>query len=226
MSRTLFQRFCYDAFRVVCRLGAVCVFRMRCHGREYVPAEGGVIVLSNHQSHFDPILVGLAIDRRLNFLARKSLFRSPVLRPLLELFGSIPIDREGSGFGGLKETLKRLKRGEMVLIFPEGTRTHTGEVGPLKPGFIPLARRGGAPLLPVAMAGAFEAWPRSRSLPRPARIALCFGEPIPPAQVAALDDDELLALVHERMVACHERADRCRRTTGDREPAKTGQPEN
>ncbi|HOU36076.1 MAG TPA: lysophospholipid acyltransferase family protein, partial [Candidatus Omnitrophota bacterium] len=80
-------------------------------------------MVSNHQSHLDPPLVGCGCRRQMNFLARNTLFRSPLFAKLISSVNAIPIDREGGGLAGLKETLRRLKRGEMVLVFPEGTRT-------------------------------------------------------------------------------------------------------
>ncbi len=162
--------------------------------------------MSNHQSNLDPVLVGLACHRRLNFLARRTLFDSAGLRWLIESLDAIPIDRDGSGLGGLKETLKRLKRGEMVLIFPEGTRTTDGKVARLKPGFCALARRAGVPLLPVAIDGAFAAWPRGRALPRRARIRIEFGPPLSAADINDLDDVQLVAEVERRIRACHSQA--------------------
>ena len=150
------------------RLAAVAVFKIRCFGRELVPQSGGGLVLSNHQSNLDPVLIGLACERRLNYVARTTLFRSAAFRWMVAALDAIPIDREGGGLGGLKETLKRLKRGEMVLLFPEGTRTPDGEVHAIKPGFCAIARRAAVPLVPVALDGAFDAWPRQRRFPRPA----------------------------------------------------------
>jgi 1-acyl-sn-glycerol-3-phosphate acyltransferase len=210
--RSLPHRLWYDVLRVVCRLAAILVFRIRCRGRRFVPASGGALVLSNHQSHLDPVLVGLATDRRLNYLARDTLFKFAPFRWLINSLDAIPLDREGLGLGGLKETLKRLKRGELVLIFPEGTRTRDGDVGTLKPGFCALARRAGVPLLPVGIDGAFDSWPRSRTLPAPAVIHIQFGEPLGPAGIAKLDDRELVAEVARRIRACHAMAKqyRCR----------------
>jgi 1-acyl-sn-glycerol-3-phosphate acyltransferase len=113
------------------------------------------------------------------------------------------LDREGLGLGGIKETLKRLKRQELVLMFPEGTRTRDGEVGKLKPGFCALARRAAVPLIPVAIEGAFDCWPRSHPLPLPGVIHIQFGEPLLPADIAPLDDAQLLAEVDRRIRACH-----------------------
>lgn len=205
-QRSLPLRLWYDVLRVVCRLAAILVFRIRCRGREHVPASGGGLVLSNHQSHLDPVLVGLATDRRLNYLARDTLFKFAPFRWLINSLDAIPLDREGLGLGGLKETLKRLKRGELVLIFPEGTRTRDGEVGTLKPGFCALARRAGVPLLPVAIDGAFDSWPRSQMLPGPAVIHIQFGEPLEPADLATLDDRELIAEMDRRVRKCHREA--------------------
>ena len=120
---------------------AVVVFRIRCFGREHVPPSGGGLVMSNHQSNMDPVLVGLATNRRLNYLARETLFAFAPFRWLIKSLDAIAIDREGLGLAGLKETLRRLKRGELVLIFPEGTRTRDGEIAPLKSGFCAVARR-------------------------------------------------------------------------------------
>jgi 1-acyl-sn-glycerol-3-phosphate acyltransferase len=132
------------------------------------------------------------------------------LRQLIDYLDAIPIDRDGTGLGGLKETLKRLKRGEQVLIFPEGTRTRDGEVAPLKPGFVTLARRAAAPLVPVGLDGAYQSWPRTAKLPTFARIVMVIGEPIMPALAATLSDDALVQELECRIRACHARARRYR----------------
>jgi 1-acyl-sn-glycerol-3-phosphate acyltransferase len=147
-------------------------------------------------------------------LARDTLFGFAPFRWLINSLDAIPIDREGSGLSGLKETLRRLKRGEMVLLFPEGTRTRDGEVAPLKPGFCALARRAGVPLVPVAMEGAFDAWPRKQLLPQPAVIHIQFGPPLLPAEVERLDDRQLVEAVEQRLRKCHASA-RCLRTRGN-----------
>jgi 1-acyl-sn-glycerol-3-phosphate acyltransferase len=155
---------------------------------------------------FDPPLVGITCQRRMNYLARDTLFPIPILGSLIRFLDAIPIDREGVGLSGIKETLRRLKAGELVLIFPEGTRTSDGDVKPLKPGFISLARRGRVPLIPVGLDGAFQAWPRSSRFPRLGRVAVAIGEPINAEQIAALTDDELLSELERRIRLCHESA--------------------
>jgi 1-acyl-sn-glycerol-3-phosphate acyltransferase len=204
--RTAFQRFGYDALRVVCRFIAVWLYGLRVEGRERWPATGGGLVCSNHQSMFDPPLVGLTCPRRMNYLARDSLFRVPGLKQLIAFLDAIPIDRDGGGLAGLKETLRRLKAGELVLIFPEGTRTHDGEVAPLKPGFIAVARRSRVPLIPVGLDGAYQAWPRTARLPRAGRLGVVIGEAISPEQVVEFSDDDLLAELEQRILTCHAQA--------------------
>jgi 1-acyl-sn-glycerol-3-phosphate acyltransferase len=186
MERSLLKRLWYEFLHVFCRLMAVVLFRIRCEGRENVPKKGGALVLSNHQSNLDPVLIGLACDRRLNYLARETLFTFAPFRLLIQSLDAIPIDREGLGLAGLKETLRRLKRGELVLIFPEGTRTRDGEVAPLKPGFSALAQRANVPLLPVGIEGSFAAWPRWQPIPLPATIHIHFGLPILPEEGSIL----------------------------------------
>jgi len=199
--RTLAQRLWYDLLRFVCRTGSLAALRVRCHGSHQLPKTGGALLLVNHQSHLDPMVIGAVCDRRMNYLARQSLFRFAPFRWLIRSLDAIPIDRDGSGLSGLKETLRRLKRGEVVVVFPEGTRSTDGEIGVLKPGFGTLARRAKVPLLPAAIDGTFEAWPRNRVLPLPAAVVVQFGTPIWPPEIAAKDDSELVVLVEKRLRA-------------------------
>ncbi|HEX5442700.1 MAG TPA: lysophospholipid acyltransferase family protein [Pirellulales bacterium] len=210
MQRSLPKRLWYGFLHITCRLLATALLQIRVSGRGHVPGSGGVLVLSNHQSHFDPVLIGLACDRRLNYLARQTLFGFAPFRWLIQSLDAIPIDREGLGLAGLKETLRRLKRGEMVLIFPEGTRTRDGGVAALKPGFSALARRAKVPLVPAGIAGAYDAWPRRRLLPWPSTIHIHFGAALMPGEIERLDERALVAEVERRIRACHESARRRR----------------
>ena len=194
----------YDLSRFFSRILIRIFFRGRWSGEENLPCTGGALVCSNHQSAIDPILVGAGVPRRMNYLARESLFRFKPFAWLIRCYNAIPIQREGIGIGGLKETLKRLKRGGMVLIFPEGTRTSDGSILPVKPGFCALVRRGKVPIIPVAMHGAFEAFPRHRMLPRLAKIGIHYGQPISVSEINSMQDDELMELLHNKLVQYHE----------------------
>ncbi|MFV1964683.1 MAG: lysophospholipid acyltransferase family protein [Pirellulaceae bacterium] len=193
----------HRCLRYFARLAGILFFGLRCHGRHRLPKEGAVLVCANHQSYLDPIFVGLTLDRPINYVARQSLFEVRPIAWLINLLSSIPIHRDGMGLAGLKECLRRLKQGEMVLIFPEGTRSLDGNVTPLKPGFCMLARRGKVSLLPVGLDGAYDAWPRSAKLPRRARIHIVVGEAIPPDVVKELDDRTLVAELEQRIRECH-----------------------
>lgn len=203
MPRSWITRTSQNGIKFLARLSTTAVFQIRCQGRDYLPGHGGALLLSNHQSNLDPFLIGLSCNRLIDYVARRTLFRFQAFGRILEWFGAIPIDREGSGFGGLKETLKRLKQGEIVLMFAEGTRSPDGEVHAMKPGFCAIARRCGLSVVPVALDGSYDAWPRQQRFPHRAIIHVQFGEPITPAAIHRMSDDELVAEVERRVRACH-----------------------
>lgn len=206
MQRSLSKRLGYGAFQVLARLFGTALFRIRVVGRENVPPTGGGLMCANHQSYFDPLVVGLAVDRRLNYLARDTLFRNPFMKRFIEFLDAIPIDREGGGLAGLKETLRRLKQDEMVLIFPEGTRTRDGNMQRLKPGFCAVARRSKKPLVPVGFDGAFQAWPRTSLIPQLSTVAVVIGKPIGPELITVLSDEQLVGELEHRIRDCFEQA--------------------
>ncbi|MDX1964827.1 MAG: lysophospholipid acyltransferase family protein [Pirellulales bacterium] len=202
MQRRWPQRLWYEFLRYAAWLAAIPYLGLRARGTRKFPATGGVLVLANHQSNADPPLIGCVCPRRMNYLARESLFHHPWFRWLILSLDAIPIDREGLGLEGIKQTMKRLKAGEVVLMFPEGTRTPHGRVQPLKPGFLALVRRTGAAIVPVGLAGLYEAWPRSHSWPSPGWVQIEYGEPLFPQEIQGYDDDTLLAELTRRLTAC------------------------
>ncbi len=181
------------------------IFRLRTCGRKNVPARGPVVLLSNHQSHLDPPLVGCFTKRPLSIMARDTLFTG-LVGWLVRSYDAIPIDRDGSGLGGIRATLKCLKNGSAVLLFPEGTRSEDGQLQPLKPGFCSLVRRSHATVVPMAIAGAYQAWPRTARFPRPHPIAVVWGAPLAPDDIAKLSDAELVATITERIADCFAQA--------------------
>jgi 1-acyl-sn-glycerol-3-phosphate acyltransferase len=202
IERSLPRRLWYQFIRRTFYLVGVLAYGLRHWGRENIPADGPVLVVSNHQSHFDPPVVGIGSRRQMNYLARATLFSIWPLGWFIRSLDAIPIDREGIGLAGVKESLRRLKRGEMVLIFPEGTRSNDGEIAPFRPGFTALATRSHAAILPVAVDGAYDAWPRWRKFPRLGRIRVRYGPPILPDEVAGRSERELAAEVERRVCQC------------------------
>ncbi len=202
-QRSLINNLWYRFLQNLIRLIAMVFYRVRHYGVQNIPADGGVLVVSNHQSHFDPPLVGIGISRRMNYVARETLFNAPLFGRIIHSVGAIPLDRDGLGLAGIKESLKRLKSGEMVLIFPEGTRSRDGEIAKFRPGFTTLAVRSKASILPVAIDGAYQVWPRSKKFPRLGKtIRVCYGKPILPVEYAGMDEHALVAEVERRVRAC------------------------
>ncbi|WP_246196497.1 lysophospholipid acyltransferase family protein [Aquisphaera giovannonii] len=173
-------------------------FGWRATGQENMPATGPVLLVSNHTSFLDTILQGLPLRRPLNWMARSTLFRG-ILGLCIRTLGGFPIQREGLGVSGLKETLRRLRNGGIVTLFPEGTRSPDGRLGAFKPGIASIVQRAGVPVVPAGIAGAFEAWPRSRKFPRPHPVAIHFGKPIRPEEFDGLDSGAITDLIHSRL---------------------------
>ncbi len=174
---------------------------LRTTGRENIPDRGPLLLVSNHLSHLDVLVLGILLARPLNYVARSTLFFFP-LGPFIRSLGAFPIQRDGIGAQGLKETFRRLKMGGIVTLFPEGTRTSDGELGELKPGIALLASKARVAIVPAAISGTFEAWPKSRSLPVSHPIRVHFGRPITPEQVKSLAAEELTALIRSRILEC------------------------
>lgn len=194
---TRLARLWYTSLYGPCFAISKVLFGYRFAGRQHVPLEGPVLIVANHQSNLDPVLIGLASPRQLRFFARVGLFFWP-FSWWIRALGAVPIDRENA-IGGIKTTLKLLKQGEAVVVFPEGSRTFDGEMAEMLPGFCVLARRSGATIVPVAIDGAFTALRRGTFLPRLAHITLLICPPITPREFSALSDDQLTWLVVERI---------------------------
>ncbi|MDA0253368.1 MAG: lysophospholipid acyltransferase family protein [Planctomycetota bacterium] len=198
-GHSVFGSVLYATLWVLCRTLGVSLFGFRVRFAEPVPKRGGLLVLSSHQSHLDPLLLGLASPRRLSSLARSSLFHFGPFGAVISALDAVPIDRDASMVAAMRAVIARLKKGRAVTVFPEGARTGTGQLGTFMPGFGLIAKRAGVPIMPVAIVGAYECWPRTRRFPRPGRIRLEFGRLIPAAEVEALSERELFELCVERI---------------------------
>lgn len=172
----------YEVCRNAATLTATLGLGYRAHHQERVPQHGPLLLVANHQSFIDPPLVGGCIrPRQLDFLARASLFKGPVFSRLLPALHCIPVDAEGGDTASMKETIRRLHEGRAVLIFPEGTRTTDGAIAPFKRGVALLLKRAACPVIPCAIEGAYDAWPRSSKSPRfwTCPVETAYGHPIP-----------------------------------------------
>ena len=202
-QRPLVNRIWYASLQRILQVLWVLLHGVRRTGVENIPTAGSVLLLANHQSHYDPPLIGSCCPRQMNYLARSGLFDFAPFGWLIRSVGAFPIDNERSGIGGIKETLRWLKHGEVVLMFPEGSRTADGQIAPFRPGFAALAYRSNVTIVPVAVHGVYDAWPRWRRFPGPGRLSVRFGKPLSPEEVRRYDEKDLVREVERRVRQCH-----------------------
>ncbi|GHT23007.1 1-acyl-sn-glycerol-3-phosphate acyltransferase [Planctomycetales bacterium] len=200
------QRLSYGIARVLVNLFFMIFYGVRFYGSNNMPREGGVVVIANHQSYFDPPLIAAGLARRrLNFLARKGLFQFKPFALLIDHLDAIPLDNSGIGFAGIKESLKRLRNDEMILIFPEGERTWDGTVGDFLPLSLSLAQRAKTPILPVAITGCYEAFPRTQKFPRLwGKIKVIYDKPLSYEEIKDLSEEELRFLCEKKTVELYD----------------------
>ncbi|HMP16181.1 MAG TPA: lysophospholipid acyltransferase family protein, partial [Gemmatales bacterium] len=154
-SRRLWQQFGFWTFGLLFFFGN----SFRRYGMHHAPQTGPLLIISNHESMWDPPMVGITVRRPISYMARKTLWENKYLGGFITRQGAFPVDLEGIGLDGIRETLKRLEDGEGVLVFPEGTRTRDGQQQPFLKGIVLLIRKARVPVLPVGIAGVFDAWP-------------------------------------------------------------------
>jgi len=192
--------FCWIFLKVWNRLGA--------RGFENVPVEGGCIIAANHASFLDPPVVGCGvIGRRLvRFMARDTLFKKGFANWLLTQFATVAIARDRGDLAALKTSIRVLKEGGCLGVFPEGTRTRDGELQAAKGGIGFLIAKAGVPVVPAYVDGSFSAYPRGARGIRPSKVRVIYGTPIQPAEINALGAgrdvyEKAAALVMERIAA-------------------------
>ena len=148
-----------------------------------IPLSGGAVIASNHTSHLDGIIINAITAfhtrRKINFLAAEDVYNQNFLfRFLCDLGNCIPVKRSTSDRVALLKVIKLLKRDNLVGLFPEGQRSRNGELGDGKLGVAIMAIKSGVPVIPLAIKGTFEAFPRKTKFIKPAKIVLKFGEPL------------------------------------------------
>ncbi len=202
-SHAFWYHFCQGALYVLLKI----LFRIKYINSQNVPKKGATLLVSNHQSFLDPPAIGCGYFRMTNFLARKTLFKFKPFGKLIDSVDAIPLETQGLGFQGIKETIRRLKNDEAVLIFPEGSRCFDGELAPFTSGYATLAVKSNATIVPVAIAGAFEAFPRTKKFPSPFKppVKVEYGIPITPEEYSGKTDEEICRIVETQIKKIFER---------------------
>jgi len=202
------MRIPYWIARLICQWVCILLLRVRVFGLANVPRTGGVLLVSNHQSFMDPVLAAMALPREGNYMARDSLFRSWWFGRLISYVNAFPVKRGTADLAAIKETMRRLRQGRLVLMFPEGTRSADGRVGPMLAGPATVAKKCDVPIVPALVDGMIQAWPRDRLLPGLGDVIVEYGKPITPAEYADMTADELTEVIRRRIIAMQERRHR------------------
>ena len=154
------------------------VYRHKIYGVENIP-DGASILAANHVSFYDPPILSISTPYEVQFLARKTLFNSILLGPLIRRLNAHPVSGKAQDIAVFKTIVRLMKAGKKIIIFPEGKRSITGDLQPIKPGISLLISRTDAAVVPVYIHGTFLAWPSNKKFPKLfGRTACVFGKPL------------------------------------------------
>ena len=165
----------YRFSQIVFRLLFYTVFRTRVYGRENIPKEGAVILAANHASNIDPPLMASLIERPVSYMAKIELFENPIFGAAIRRCHAFPVKRGASDRGAIKAAVTVLKEGHMLGLFPEGTRSKTGELQKAEAGIALIASMTGAPIVPVAILNSHRIFANGGLLPQ---LRIMYGAPI------------------------------------------------
>ncbi|MGE5282402.1 MAG: lysophospholipid acyltransferase family protein [Chloroflexota bacterium] len=215
----------YTLVRLLITLPTLLIYRVRAIGVENVPKTGAVILAPNHFSQMDHFFCGLFLKRKIRFMAKSQLFGPPILTYIFSHGGVFPVRRGHRDEEAFKTAFTILDQGGMLLVYAEGGRSRTGELGEVKPGIGRIALESGVPVVPVAIYGSASVrrWKRLRF----PKVTVEFGEPLTlakeedPSRERQLDAaEQVFAPVREMYAALATRnGNRARRRTRDRAPA-------
>ena len=154
------------------------LFRWEVKGKENIPQKGGVILAAHHESYLDPAIAGTASPRQIYFLAREELFQLGFFSWIIKRLNTIPISREQLQIGAFKKSLEILKKGKVLLLFPEGTRSPAGIISEGEKGVGLIASYANVPVIPVLIKGSGQALPKNRKWITSHKIFVVFGKPL------------------------------------------------
>ena len=167
----MFYGFLQHLFRLIFYV----IFRTRIYGQENIPAEGAVILAANHASNIDPPLMASLIDRPVSYMAKIELFENPIFGAAIRRCHAFPVKRGASDRGAIKAAVNVLKEGRILGLFPEGTRSKTGELQKAEAGVALIAAMTRAPIVPVAILNSHRIFSDGRLIPQ---LRIMYGAPI------------------------------------------------
>jgi 1-acyl-sn-glycerol-3-phosphate acyltransferase len=170
----------YWLCRNIIRTTADTLFRGEVVGLDNVPRQGPFLMASNHCSHLDPPLLGCQIPHQIRFFARSTLWKPGLASWWLDTVETIPVDRDGADVTAMKKTIATLTAGNVVILFPEGTRSPDGHIQTAKPGVGMIACKARVPVVPARIFGSFDAFGREHRIPRPHPVSYVIGRPLLP----------------------------------------------
>jgi 1-acyl-sn-glycerol-3-phosphate acyltransferase len=168
----------YNIFYNLAKILAKTFYSMKVIHPERMIEEGPLILAVNHSSYFDPPLAGICSKRAVYYLARKNLLEWPILGPLFPQMNVIPVERDGNDMSALRGLIKKIKDGNGIVLFPEGTRSKDGNLQSAKAGIGLIIAKTQAPVLPMRIFGAYEAFPKGTRGLKLTKIKVVLGEPI------------------------------------------------
>lgn len=168
----------YNIFYNLAKLFAWMFFQMRIVHPERMIETGPLILAANHASFFDPPLAGICSHRGVYYLARKTLLKWPFFGPLFPAMNVIPVERDGNDMSALREVIKKIKEGNGVVLFPEGTRSKDGHLQPARAGIGLVIAKTSAPVVPMRIFGAYDAFPKNATGLQFPKITVVIGKPI------------------------------------------------
>ncbi|HMO24839.1 MAG TPA: lysophospholipid acyltransferase family protein [Tepidisphaeraceae bacterium] len=196
-QRTMLWKSC----AVLCRIATSLALDLKVRGERNIPERGGVLLVTNHQSNLDPVIIGVRMRRPLAYLAKSELFVNPIFGALIRSLHAFPVKQGTGDIGAVKESIRLLKAGHVLNIFPEGSRSPDGQLQPILPGAALVVKRAGVPVVPVVLDGTFEAWPRGKKLPRPHPVWVEYGRPMEIAQLESRAIVEIIGRQFQEMFA-------------------------
>ena len=154
------------------------LFRIEHRGTENIPRNGPLVITPNHVTYFDPFWISAGIRRKVRYMAWDMIFKLPLVDRIFHWLGAFPVNLENPEFGTFKVALQILKKGEALMVFPEGGRSPDDRLQPFKEGAARLALRTGAQVLPVVIHGGLAVWNRKMLFPRPHKVWVDYLPPI------------------------------------------------